>query len=261
MYNNKPAMYSPKKNGGHRLLIIISVICLIIFAALILIYEEVEVERKSVDLSKPTKMRKISKPGDKKPVEVKEKEAIDEEEVEVVSIQTKKKEEPVEEPKEEPKEKSPAKLKSGYYLQVGAFANKNNYDAMNDKLSKLGYPISQKVTEKDMIVYRVIIGRFNSKKEADDASKEIKRLKYESNVHSIPGGKYEVSVETIFYESKANKINKKLNAAGLNSKIRKLKEKGNIYSLLVGPYSDEKSARKTQTELVQKRYKTYLMHE
>ncbi|MCS7279242.1 MAG: SPOR domain-containing protein [Thermodesulfobacteriaceae bacterium] len=66
--------------------------------------------------------------------------------------------------------------KTSYYtLQVGAFSSLNSVEAFKDTLTKKGYhPLIEKTTVEGKTWYRVYVGRYSSKEEAQKYASEVK---------------------------------------------------------------------------------------
>ena len=86
--------------------------------------------------------------------------------------------------KKEVKEVKVATAKNGsYYLQVGAFADKKNFDGMKAEMDKMGYPTSVKMTKNKTTsadLYLLLLGPYDSEKKALAEKKELKGKKIDS---------------------------------------------------------------------------------
>lgn len=73
-------------------------------------------------------------------------------------------------------ESSQVSNKFSYYtLQVGAFSSLNSVEAFKDTLTKKGYhPLIEKTTVEGKTWYRVYVGRYSSKEEAQRHASEVK---------------------------------------------------------------------------------------
>jgi DNA-binding response OmpR family regulator len=107
----------------------------------------------------------------KTPIEVKPKPSVQQQEAEIIpSREQEKQQQTIQEIKSTPVSAPEPKTtgKTVYHVQIGAFRNKNNAEALKNNYNKKGYEaFSQKGTTKDnKVIYRVLVGSFENRKES-----------------------------------------------------------------------------------------------
>lgn len=89
----------------------------------------------------------------------------------------------IEPPPKEPAKKSPAKEKPFYSVQVGAFRNMDNADALMKRLKGKGYEaFVHSVTVGNEKIQKVLVGRFEEKKKAEEL---VSAIKNKENIKAV----------------------------------------------------------------------------
>jgi cell division septation protein DedD len=263
MGKNKPIVFSPKKGGSsdnRKAIVIIELVVLAALVIFILVYKEKRVI-KTIDMSTPSPMvaivKKETDKGETKDKTAKVKKEEEAKEHEAVAKKTALKDKTAKEKTTEEKKKATAEKakKKGAYLQLGAFAMKENFEKLKKKIKDMGYPIDVKTIKKKVSAFKVTLGRFSSQENAKDALEEVKSLDYDPEIIDLGDGKYEVSIKSIFYKSKLAEIKDKLAKNNIKVIIKEMNEISDVFVLRVGPYDSSEKALEVKRELIKKGFK------
>ncbi len=263
MGKEKPVTYSPKKQFSFiNVIVLVQLIVLAVLVYFILSQRQKTVVE-TVDTSSPAPMIRITSQKSPAKTQARQKSEAAASTKKKAKRKKKVKKTKVVEAKLPPVQTAPkesAVKKKGYYLQVGAFADKANLEELKQQIDGYGYPIDIRTAKKKIDVIKVTLGRFSAKDDADEAAGEIRELGYKPDITELAKGKYEVSIGSILYRSVAQEIKEKLAKSGIKVRIKEEKKYNDLYILRVGAYDSKQEARAVQSELTGKGVKSYLFN-
>ena len=145
-----------------------------------------------------------------------------------------------------------------YVVQAGVFNNITYAQAIKKKLEDKGYNayISLSGSHKGEIVYKVYIGRFIEKAQAENISEKIKKT---DNLDAFvtlkpPRGKFAVQTGAFTNVAQAQALREKLGDEGYNAYIKlSVSDKNEkLYKVLIGEFLDREPAERLSEEIKKK---------